>query len=130
MRLLLGAAAAAIALYFSGHGLSRAAVDPAYMPASTSMELLVFEHSDCTYCPMFRSSVAQRYQTSPQAASAPLRFIDLAHADTSRYGLNAPITMVPTTVLIKNGREVDRIAGYWGSDAFFKMMGYIFNKAE
>ena len=38
--------------------------------------------------------------------------------------------MVPTAVLIKDGREVDRIAGYWAPDNFFKMVAYIRAKAE
>jgi thioredoxin-related protein len=112
----------------SGQGLGRAAVDTS--AAKAGMELVVFEHPDCTTCPIFRSVVAPRYQNSPQGAEAPLRFVDIVRADTSRYDLNAPITMVPTAVLIKNGREVDRIAGYWGPDNFFKMMAYIIAKAE
>ena len=129
MRLALGAAAAAFAVLLSTHGLGRAAVDTSTR-AKASMELVVFEHPDCTYCPVFRNTVGQRYQNSPQSAEAPLRFVDIARADTARYGLNGPITMVPTAVLIKDGREVDRIAGYWGADSFFKMVAYIIAKAE
>ena len=44
--------------------------------------------------------------------------------------LNGPITMVPTAVLVKQGREVDRIPGYWGPDNFFKMVSYLISKAE
>lgn len=112
-----------------GQGLSMAAVDNA-TGAKTSMELLVFEHPDCTYCQVFRSTVAPRYQNSQQAAAAPLRFFDIAKSDTDRLVLNSPITMVPTAVLMKDGREVDRIAGYWGPDNFFKMLTFIIAKAE
>ena len=38
--------------------------------------------------------------------------------------------MVPTDVVMKDGREVDRIAGYWAPDNFFKMVTYIIGKAE
>ena len=38
--------------------------------------------------------------------------------------------MVPTAVVMKDGREVDRIAGYWGSDNFFKMVTFIIGRAE
>ena len=129
MSMVLRAAVAVLAVLFASHGLGRAAVDTA-TSSGKSMELVVFEHPDCTYCPVFRSNVAQRYQSSPQGAEAPLRFVDIAKSDTGRYTLKMPITMVPTAVLIKDGREVDRIAGYWGPDSFFKMVTYIIGKAE
>jgi thioredoxin-related protein len=129
MRPILIAALAAIAAWAAGHGLARSAVDSSTGTAP-AMELVVFEHPDCAYCPAFRNSIAPRYQGSPQAAEAPLRFVDIVTTDTSRYGLRAPITMVPTAVLVKDGREVDRIAGYWGPDNFLKMVAYIRSKAE
>jgi thioredoxin-related protein len=129
MRPILIAALAAIAAWAAGHGLARSAVDGSAGTAP-AMELVVFEHPDCAYCPAFRNNVAARYQSSPQAAEAPLRFVDIVTADTSRYGLHGPITMVPTAVLFKDGHEVDRIAGYWGADNFLKMVAYIRAKAE
>jgi thioredoxin-related protein len=129
MRLVLSAALVAIAVLVAGHGLGLSAVDGSG-GAKPAMELLVFEHPDCSYCPVFRNNVAQRYQNSRQAADAPLRFVDITTSDTGRYALNTPITMVPTTVLMKDGREVDRIAGYWAPDNFFKMVAYIRSKAE
>ena len=129
MRPILIAALAAIAAWAAGPGLARSAVDGGNR-AAPALELIVFEHPDCAYCPAFRHNVAQRYQASPQAAEAPLRFVDITVSDTSRYGLQMPITMVPTTVLMKDGREVDRIAGYWAPDSFLKMVAYIRAKAE
>ena len=31
---------------------------------------------------------------------------------------------------MKNGREVDRIAGYWGPDNFFKLLAHMLAKIE
>ncbi len=129
MRPIFIAALAAIAAWLVGHGLARSAADNG-AGAVPAMELVVFEHPDCAYCPAFRNSIAPRYRSSPQAAEAPLRFVDITRSDTSRYGLLMPISMVPTAVLIKDGREVDRIAGLWGADNFFKMVAYIRAKAE
>ncbi len=129
MRPIFIAALAAIAAWMAGHGLARSAVDSG-TGAAPAMELVVFEHPDCAYCPAFRNGIAPRYQRSPQAAEAPLRFVDITASDMSRYRLLMPITMVPTAVLIKDGREVDRIAGYWAPDNFFKMVAYIRAKAE
>ena len=129
MRAVFTAVAAALLLTLANYGLGRAAVDTG-SKAKTSMELLVFEHPDCTYCQVFRSRVVPRYEQSPHAAEAPLRFIDIVKSDIDRLPLRSPITMVPTVVVMKDGQEVDRIAGYWGPDNFFKMVAYIIGKAE
>lgn len=129
MRAVIAGVAAALVLGLAIHGPGRAAVN-ATIGARTSMELLVFEHPDCTHCKTFRSRVAPRYRQSPQEAEAPLRFVDVTGTDTDRLALKSPITMVPTAVLMKDGREVDRIAGYWGSDNFFKMVTVIIGSAE
>ena len=103
MRAIVTAVAAALVLGLAIQGPGRAAIDATIGP-QTSMELLVFEHPDCTYCKVFRSRVAPRYQQSPQQAEAPLRFVDVTGTDTDRLALKEPIGMVPTAVLMKNGR--------------------------
>jgi thioredoxin-related protein len=95
----------------------------------SALELLVFEHPDCTYCQVFRRDVAPQYLRSPHAAEAPMRFIDIAKVDTSALGLKEPLTMLPTAVLMKEGREIDRITGYWGRDTFIKMLAYLLARA-
>jgi hypothetical protein len=130
MRPFVAAVAGSLLVALLVLGLGRASVDPAASGGARAMELVVFEHPDCTSCAMFRSRVALRYQASPQATEAPLRFVDIATTDTGRLALNAPITMVPTFVLMKQGREVDRISGYWAPDNFFKMVAYLIARAE
>ncbi len=97
---------------------------------SSSVELLVFEHPDCVYCRVFRRDVVPQYQEATQAARAPLRFIDIEKTDTEGLGLKAPINTVPTAVVVKDGREIDRIVGYWSPGNFFKMLAYIMSKAD
>ena len=129
MRPILATAAAAFILALAGHGLSRAAVTDA--PGATpGMELLVFEHPDCAYCPAFRGRIAPRYKQSAHAAEAPLRFVDVTTTDTREFDLRSPITMVPTAVVMKQGREVDRIAGLWSPEHFFKMVTIIIRRAD
>ena len=33
--------------------------------------------------------------------------------------------MLPTVVLMLEGREIDRIVGYWGPDSFFKLLAHM-----
>ena len=55
----------------------------------------------------------------------PLRFVDMSTTDTSSLGLNARIDTVPTAVVMRDGREVDRIVGYWGPTNFFIVLSHI-----
>jgi thioredoxin-related protein len=101
----------------------RAAQNPAKERiAPISAELLVFESDNCPYCFIFRRDVAPNYQRSPRARDVPIRYINVRKTDLSTLKLQAPLTMLPTIVLMKNGREVDRISGYMGPEPFFHMV--------
>jgi thioredoxin-related protein len=104
----------------------RAAQSPAKdRIAPVSAELLVFESENCAYCFIFRRDVAPSYQLSPRARDVPIRYIDVRKTDLANLQLRAPLTMLPTIVLMKNGREVDRISGYMGPEPFFHMVSQL-----
>ncbi len=83
------------------------------------LELLVVEIDNCIYCGLFRRDVAPTYKVSGRAKTIPMRFIDINAPDVDRLALNAPIDSVPTVLVVENGREVGRIAGYVGPEIFF-----------
>ena len=89
------------------------------------VELIVFEHPDCQFCRVFRRDVLPRYQEAPTANRAPIRFIDIERTETASLRLRGGIHVVPTFVLMEDGREVDRIVGYWAPENFFKMLSYM-----
>jgi thiol-disulfide isomerase/thioredoxin len=128
MRVFALALAASLALALACHAPGQAAVDSATLETSP-MELVVYEHPDCAHCRVFRARVVPRYLKSDFAADAPLRFVNIAVSGNQNAALNGPITMVPTSVLMKDGREVDRIAGYWAPDNFFKIIESLIGKA-
>jgi thioredoxin-related protein len=129
MRRLMMILALSLTALLIAHAAPRAAHDDK-PPRGSGVELLVFEHPDCLYCRVFRRDVVPQYQEGTQAQRAPMRFIDLQKSSTDGLGLNAHISTVPTAVLVKNGREVDRIVGYWSPDNFFKMLAYMLTKAD
>ncbi len=51
-----------------------------------------------------------------------MRFIDANRTDVSRLNLAEPLKVVPTIVLMVNGREAERITGYIGPEPFFHMI--------
>ena len=88
-------------------------------------ELLVFEAKRCAYCFIFRRDVVPSYLQSPRARDVPMRFINVHKADMTQLRLNAPVTIVPTVVLMEHGREVGRISGYMGPEPFFHMVSHL-----
>jgi thioredoxin-related protein len=54
---------------------------------------------------------------------APLRRVDVGAARVDEPGLAAPVRYTPTFVLMDRGREVGRITGYIGDDAFWGLLG-------
>lgn len=128
MRALISVVATVVVLVSAWTALSRAALDlgPARPP---SMEVIVFEHADSVHCRIFRRDVLPKYKQAMRS-EVPLRFIDVSKTDTAAFNLNGRIGMVPTAVVMKDGREVDRIVGYWGPTNFFMLLSHILARVE
>ncbi len=129
MRALLSAFVALLVLLPAGYGSGRAGIEGGAIRAP-ALEVLVFEHADCVYCRVFRRDVLPQYHLAVRADAAPLRFVDMEKADTAGLGLNARIDTVPTAVVMRDGREVERIVGYWGPTNFFKLLSHILTRME
>lgn len=100
-----------------------AARGPVEAPVTpTRMEILVFETENCTYCRIFRRDVVPQYETSKRARMAPIRFLEATTADPKKLGLDGPIRILPTVVIMREGRERGRITGYLGPEPFFHMV--------
>jgi hypothetical protein len=121
-------AAVVVVLVSAWTAFGRAALDlgPSRPPTT---EVIVFEHADSVHCRIFRRDVLPKYQQSMRA-QVPLRFVDLATADTASFALKGRIGIVPTAVVMKDGREVDRIVGYWGPSNFFILLSHILARVE
>jgi thioredoxin-related protein len=132
--LALGAAVLAVGLVIGsiGSGPSHAARDMTPEPAlnGARLEILVFETEACTYCEIFRRDVAPRYRFAPLASQAPLRFIDIGKVDVDKIGLAARLDILPTTVLMKDGKEVERITGLTAAETYYRLLQYMINKNE
>lgn len=74
-------------------------------------------------CQLFRDEIAPLYRATARSRRAPLRFVDVAHANLDNIGLAAPIEIIPTVVLMRDGAEVDRLVGYTGPTIFLRAVG-------
>lgn len=129
MRILLSTAVIALGALLAWQGTTRAALDAAPARAS-AVEVLVFEHRECFYCRVFRRDIVPRYRDAVRSDAAPLRFIDIEKSDTAGLVLNARIDTVPTAVVMRDGREVDRIVGYWSPANFLRQLAHILSRIE
>jgi thioredoxin-related protein len=87
------------------------------------LELLVIEVAGCTICDLVRIHIQPAYEASPRARQVPLRYVDITSIDELRLGLSERVATVPTIVLMRDGRELDRITGYTGPENFFAALG-------
>jgi hypothetical protein len=98
----------------------RAALDGGVPAADGGVQLIVLEVKDCYACDLVRQHIQPAYARYPQSREVPLRYVDLNTVGAESLGLAGPITMVPTIVLMRDGQEVSRIAGYTGPAIFFE----------
>lgn len=89
-------------------------------------EIVMFSTKGCVYCRLFDREVAPGYSLSAAARKAPLRRVDIDGSGTGGYSLKTDITVTPTFVLFRQGREVGRIPGYPGKQNFYRMLDYMF----
>ncbi len=96
----------------------------------TDLELVVLEVENCIYCGLFRRDALPMYQASVRAQKVPIRFLDLNDKAADDLGLDGPVTVVPTVVLMKGNREVGRVPGYIGPENFFHAVNHMIGGAE
>jgi thioredoxin-related protein len=108
----------------------RAALDAGTPAASAGLEFLVLEVKSCYVCDLVRTHILPQYERSMTARDAPMRFVDLNAIDEAKLGLMAPVTTVPTIVLMREGQEVARLTGYTGPQIFFQAVPEMLARAE
>lgn len=93
--------------------------------ADATMEIVVMEAPGCIYCTLFRRDVLPSYAASQQAKDVPIRFVDVNEEAADALGLDSPIDIVPTFVVLRNNHEVGRIPGYVGPENFFHSINHL-----
>lgn len=122
MRLFLRLLAllAVVAATLSPASLRAAREEVPLDPAAAALELVVVETQACGLCRLFRDTVVPAYKLSPRAQDTTLRFVDINQFNPRDLDLQEPIEIVPTVVLMREGRELGRITGYTGPELFMR----------
>ncbi len=126
-RLLLVSALVASAL---GATSSQAARDQRLPASARRIEILVLEVDGCHICGLVKQNIQPVYEQTPRAREIPMRFVNAARLDEMKIGLSSRIDTVPTTVLMVDGREASRIAGYWAPETFMRLIVRMIDSAE
>ena len=88
-----------------------------YVVNSTSKDLqknyqvILYTLSICTPCAVYETDIAKPYNQHKLAKKAPLQLVNMDEEGSGPLHLTRPITQVPTAIIFKNGKEVDRLEG-------------------
>ena len=77
-----------------------------------------------------RRDIAPSYRFAPLAETAPLRFVDVGKVNVNGIGLTSSLNVLPTTVLMKDGREVERVPGLTKAETYYTLLKHMISKHE
>jgi hypothetical protein len=86
-------------------------------------ELVMFESAGCPYCARWHRDIGPIYSKTEEGRRAPLRRVDLSASRSADLSVLRDVVYTPTFVLMQDGREVGRIVGYIGDEAFWALLG-------
>lgn len=97
------------------------------LPASAA-ELVMFERAGCVWCLRWEREIGPIYPKTSEGRVAPLRHVSLDRGPPVDLALAEPVFYTPTFVLMNDGREIGRITGYIGEDAFWGLLAGMVGK--
>lgn len=89
----------------------------------SNAEIVVYEARTSLYSAHFRDSILPVIRPMTAQRRLPIRFVDVQETTSDGVGLKSAITMVPTLVLFRDGREGGRIAGLYGVAEYQRLLG-------
>ena len=93
-------------------------------------ELVMFHLPTCGFCKAFHRDIgAKKFNASKRGKALPLRVMDMSTKE-NRSWVKAErkakrikdVRVIPTFIILYNGKEVGRITGYEGKDGFLKRL--------
>ena len=82
-------------------------------------ELVMVDMKACSYCAKFRHDVAPTYDSTAAGQMAPLRKVSPLKKWPADLAGVRPAPYTPVFILVDNGREIGRFAGYTNAQAFW-----------
>jgi thioredoxin-related protein len=82
-------------------------------------ELIMFSSPDCSWCEAWERDVGAIFPRTQEGKHLQLTHVDISDPLPSRLKDLETVKYTPTFVVLDQGREVGRIAGYSGEDFFW-----------
>lgn len=76
-----------------------------------NFELIMFSTSLCDHCAVFDQETGKIYKNNSLNKKVPLIKVNIDEYGTGKYHLRQPIEVVPTFIVMDNGKEVARLNG-------------------
>lgn len=100
------------------------------MGAAAAAELVMFESAGCPYCRRWHRELGPIYPKTDEGKRSPLRRVDIAAPRPQDLAAIGGIVYTPTFVMIHEGREIGRIVGYGGEEAFWSLLGELVGRLD
>ncbi|WP_119166794.1 thioredoxin domain-containing protein [Algihabitans albus] len=97
---------------------------------SAVVELVMFESDACPFCQQWNAEIGGIYAETPEGRAAPLRRVDLHEKPPDDLrNIQRSVIYTPTFVLLRQGEEIGRIAGYPGEHFFWPLLDNLLDEA-
>ena len=93
-------------------------------------ELVMVDSKLCTYCAKFNREVGKTYSGTPAARVAGLRKVSAFKKWPADLAGVTPAPFVPVFIVVDNGREIGRFAGYTNAANFWNRLNPLLRKAS
>ena len=116
--------------YFSSLVLAGAMFIALTAAETRAAELVMFEQAGCSWCEAFDRDIGTIYGKTEDSLRAPLRRVDISQALPPDLSFIQVERLTPLFVLIDKGREIGRIRGYGGPEAFWTQLFMLMEKLD
>ena len=114
--------------YFSSLALAGALFIALTTSNARAAELVMFERAGCSWCEAFERDIGTIYGKTEDSLRAPLRRVDISQALPQDLSFIQVERLTPLFVLVDKGREIGRIRGYGGPEAFWSQLFMLMEK--
>lgn len=116
--------------YFSSFALAGAMFFALTTANARAAELVMFEQAGCSWCEAFDRDIGTIYGKTEDNLRAPLRRVDISQALPPDLSFIQLERLTPLFVLVDTGREIGRIRGYGGPEAFWTQLFMLMEKLD
>ena len=100
------------------------------LTAAHAAELVMFKQTGCSWCEAFDRDIGTIYNKTDDSLRAPLRRVDISQALPADLSFIVVERLTPLFVLVDKGREIGRIRGYGGPEAFWTQLFMLMEKLD